>query len=262
MGAEYVHDCTLHTSTNAKPATRIVVLSARMAEEADDAREFMRRALEATGLSPYKLAKLAGIAPSTITRPLNDPNFKFVPKQATLNKIAEAAGLTAPTVTEASLSVEPVSQWIPLVGEVRAGNWAEIPHDPVIEEHIAVHLPEYSRASLFALRVAGRSMDLKYPDGCVVIAAPAAEAGIRVGDDVVVRRYRPDGLAETTLKEVTQNGAGYELTPRSSDTSYKPIPFPKISDEQGQEGIEIIGVVLTHQPPPAQRRGPLVVLGD
>jgi SOS-response transcriptional repressor LexA len=261
MGREYVHDCTLHTSTNAKPTTRVVVLSARMAEEAEVAREFMRRALDATGLSPYKLAKKAGIAPSTITRPLNDPTFKFVPKQATLNKIAEAAGLTAPTVAEASPIVEAVSQWVPLVGEVRAGNWAEVSHDPLIEEHIAVHLPEYARASLFALRVVGRSMDQKYPDGSVVIAAPAIEAGIRVGDDVVVRRYR-DGLAETTLKEVTQNGDGYELTPRSSDATFKPLPFPRIGDASDQDGIEIIGVVITHQPPPAKRRGPLVILGE
>jgi SOS-response transcriptional repressor LexA len=255
-----MQDCTQLQCANARPTTRLVVLSARMAEEADEAREFIRRALEVTGWKPYRLAKVAGIAPTTITRPLNDPDFKFVPKQATLNKIAEAAGLTAPTVTEASLAVEPVSQWLPVVGEVRAGNWAEVlSEEPVIEEHIAVHLPEYSRASLFALRVVGRSMDLKYPDGCVVIVAPAAEAGIRVGDDVVVRRYR-DGLAETTLKEVTQNGAGYELTPRSSDSSFQSFPFPH--DPFSQDGIEIIGVVLTHQPPPAKRRGPLVRFKD
>lgn len=229
-----------------------------MAEIADEARDFIRRALAATGWTPYRLAKAAGIAPSTITRPLNDPNFKFIPKQGTLNKIAEAAGLTAPTVAEASLEVESVSQWVPLLGEVRAGTWTEILAEPEIEDRIPVRLPEYQRASLFAVRVSGRSMDLKYPDGSVVIALPPSEAGVRVGDDVIVRRYR-DGLAETTLKEVTQIEDGsYELQPRSSDPTHLSLPMPKAPDSQ--DGIEIIGVVITSMGPPRQARGPLVLL--
>ena len=258
-GLDYVHDCTVFASSNARPKTQVVVLSARMAEIADEARDFMRRALEVTGWKPYRLAKEAGIAPTTITRPLNDPNFKFIPKQATLNKIAEAAGLTAPTVTEASLEVEPVSQWVPVVGEVRAGSWTVIPAEPEIEDHIPVRLPDYQRASLFAVRVSGRSMDLKYPDGSVVIALPPSEAGVRVGDDVIVRRHM-NGMAETTLKEVTQVGDGlYELRPRSSDPTIEAFPLPRANEAQ-QDGVEIIGVVITHQPPPRQARGPLILI--
>lgn len=213
-------------------------------------------ALSVTGLRPYALAKKAGISPTTITRPLNDPEFKFVPKQVTLNKIGAAAGLTAPTVAEASLEVESVHQWVPLVGEVRAGTWAEIQDEPEIEDRIPVHLPEYQKANLFAVRVSGRSMDLKYPDGSVVIAVPPAEGGVRVGDDVIVRRIR-DGLAETTLKEVTQVGPGrYELQPRSSDTTFKPLPLPEA--ECSQDGVEIIGVVLFSINPERRGRGPLL----
>jgi SOS-response transcriptional repressor LexA len=257
---EYVHDCTVHSSTNANSATRRRVLSAVMADASEEARDFMRRALEVTGLSPYKLAKNAGVAPSTITRPLNDPEFKFVPKQATLAKIGQAAGLTPPKLPEPSLSVEPVSQWVPLVGEVRAGAWTRVQDEPVVEDRVPVHLPEYQRASLFAVRVAGRSMDLKYVEGTIVIALPAIEAGLRVGDDVIVRR-RQGGFEETTLKEMVQEADGsYALYPRSTDSSFQPIALPRGRDHQ--EGPEVIGVVIYSISPTRQGRGPLVILGD
>jgi SOS-response transcriptional repressor LexA len=229
-----------------------------MADAADEAREFIRQALAKTGLSPYKLARLAGIASTTITRPLNDPTFKFIPKQATMAKIAEAAGLTPPKLSEPSLKVEPVTQWVPLIGEVRAGAWAEIPPEPVVEETIPVHLPEYQRASLFAVRVAGRSMDLRYVEGTVVIALPPAEIGVRVGDNVVVRRCR-SGLAETTLKELVQEADGsYSLHPRSSDPSFQPIPLARNRD--ADDGPEVIGVVVYSINPERSGRGPLVSL--
>lgn len=231
-----------------------------MADAAEDARDFIRRALEVTGLSPYALAKLASVAPTTLTRPLNDPEFKFVPKQATLAKIGKAAGLTPPQLPEPSLTVEGISQWVPLVGEVRAGAWTEIRDEPVVEDRIPVHLPEYQRASLFAVRVAGRSMDLKYAEGTVVIAIPPAEAGVRVGDDVIVRR-RQGALVETTLKEVVQESDGsYALYPRSTDPAMKPIPIERGRD--WQEGPEIIGVVVYSINPSRQGRGPLVILDD
>lgn len=229
-----------------------------MVDGAEEARDFLKRAVAVTGLSPYKLAQKAGVAPSTITRPLNDPDFKFVPKRATLAKIAEAAGLTPPQLPEAPLSVQPISQWIPLIGEVKAGAWTEIRDEPSVEDRIPVHLPEYQRATLFAVRVAGRSMDLKYVEGTIVIALPAAEAGLRVGDDVIVRRMR-GGLVETTLKEVARAKDGsYSLEPRSSDPLYGPIPLPRGRDLQ--EGPEIIGVVVYSISPSRAGRGPLVIL--
>lgn len=255
---DYMQDCTLLASTNAQSATRTLVQFGRMADAADDARDLMRRALEATGLTPYALAKRAGVAPSTLTRPLNDPDFKFTPKQATLNKIAAAAGLTPPTVADTSQELTPVSQWVPVLGEVRAGVWTEIPDEPLVEDRIAVHLPEYQRANLFALRVAGRSMDLKYVEGETVICAPAAEAGVRVGDDVVVRRCR-GGLAETTLKEVVlEDDGSYSLCPRSSDPSFKPIPLLRGVD--CQDGPEIIGVVVHSIVPRRKGHGPMMTL--
>lgn len=258
-GPDYVHDCTVQASTNASPATLRLVQLAGMVDEGDQARALLKQALEVTGLTPYALAKKAGIAPTTITRPLNDPLFKFVPKQGTLNKIAAAAGLTPPTLPEPNLTVEPVTQWVPLIGEVRAGVWTEIPDEPVVEDRIPVNLPEYARASLFAVRVAGRSMDLKYSDGETVIAVVAVESGVRVGDDVIVRR-RQGQLCETTLKEIVQETDGsLHLYPRSSDVSFKPIPLR--SSDDADEGLEIIGVVLYSINPRRSGRGPLINMG-
>jgi len=233
------------------------VLFGDMVNATNEARDFLRLALDKTGLTPYALAKKAGVAPSTITRPLNDPEFKFVPKKTTLDKIADAAGLTPPKIGE-ELVVELVNQWVPLVGEVRAGAWSEISDEPFVEDRIPVHLPEYQRASLFAVRVAGRSMDLKYAEGTVVIALPPAEAGLRVGDDVIVRRRRGD-LAETTLKEMVQEQDGsYALHPRSTDPAFEPILLAR--DADADHGAEIIGVVIYSITPNRLGRGPLVVL--
>lgn len=255
-----MQECTVLASMNAATTTRRPVLFARMADGSDEARVFLRRALEVTGLSPYKLAQLAGVSPTTITRPLNDPAFKFIPKQATLAKIALAAGMAEPKLPEPSLTVQPVSQWVPLVGEVRAGAWTSIRDEPVVQDRIPVHLPEYQRASLFAVRVAGKSMDLKYVEGTVVIALPPAEAGLRVGDDVIVRR-RQGMLVETTLKELVQSeGGGYALQPRSTDDTMAVIPLPRGRD--CQDGPEIIGVVVYAITPSRQGRGPLVILDE
>jgi hypothetical protein len=103
-------------------------------------------------------------------------------------------------------------------------------------------------------------MDLKYQDGTVVIAIPAAEAGVRVGDDVIVRRHRGQ-LAETTLKEVVQEADGsYSLCPRSTDKSFQPVPLSRGRDSQ--DGAEVIGVVIYSINTSRTGRGPLVILDE
>lgn len=146
-----------------------------------------------------------------------------------------------------------------IIGEVRAGLFAEIPSEqPEPWEYVPVTLPEYARAHLFALTVVGRSMDRHYPDGSVVVVCPAHEAGIRENDHVVVRRWR-GGLAETTLKEVVVEAGGVALWPRSSDPAYQePIRLETVRD--ADEGPEIIGVVVGSFVSRASRSGPLLAL--
>ena len=39
---------------------------------------YLRRVMERTGLAPTALAQAAGVASTTLTRPLNDPDYPFV----------------------------------------------------------------------------------------------------------------------------------------------------------------------------------------
>lgn len=146
-----------------------------------------------------------------------------------------------------------------VIGEIRAGNWAPIPEEqPQAWEYVAVNLPEYQRAHLFALNVVGRSMDRIYPDGSTVIVCPAHEAGVRENDHVVVRRWR-GGMAETTLKEVVVEGGKVVLWPRSTDAAYQePIRLDKIRDSD--EGPEILGVVVGSFTARGARSGPLLIV--
>lgn len=146
-----------------------------------------------------------------------------------------------------------------VVGEVRAGAFAEIPDEQMEpREFIPVNLPEYARANLYALHVVGRSMDRHYPDGATVVICPTHEAGIREGDHVVVRMFR-GSMAETTLKEVVVAPDGVELWPRSTDPAYQtPIRLRTIRDSD--LGPEIIGVVVGSFQQRSARSGPLVAL--
>lgn len=159
----------------------------------------------------------------------------------------------------ASSAVHPVAglRDVPLVGEVRAGAWAEVMEER-IEGHVPVSMPEYERAQLFALRVVGRSMDKIYPEGTILICCPAAEAGVRAGDYVIVQRHK-GGLVETTVKEVVPEKDGIALWPRSNDPAHQ-TPFRIKTARDADEGPAIIAVVITHIPPPRRRDGPLLNL--
>jgi SOS-response transcriptional repressor LexA len=216
-----------------------------MEQSQDEARAFVRAALEKTGWSLARLAKEAGVAPSTLSRPLNNPDHKFILKAATLKKVAEAAGMPLPGPLA---SIEeppfPVDARVPVVGEVQAGVFTRISDEEVASEWLPFEMPEYRGAKLFALKVRGRSMDVDYPDGSYVVCAPVAETGLLEGDDVIVRVHTPGGI-ETTIKEVRPGDDGRVLLcPRSTDPSFQPIPFTPNFDEAAQTGVEIIGIVL------------------
>lgn len=251
----------LNASANAAVVKPVFVASRRMAKIQDMAREFLRRALEAKGWTPYRLAKECGVSATTITRPLNNPDYNFTPKLDTLLRIAAATGVPLPDILNASLGVDaaPVRGSIPVVGEVRAGAFHTIPDDPAPGEWLNMDVPDYERARLFALRVAGRSMDKFYADGTYVVAAPAAETGVRAGDHVVVRRFDAAGRAETTLKEVARRADGsIYLEPRSTDPNHQEA-IPVMGDRDANTGVEIIGVVVASYNATKRGRGPLII---
>jgi SOS-response transcriptional repressor LexA len=159
----------------------------------------------------------------------------------------------------APLGMRPISRVVPVIGVVQAGLWQEVIEDePEPEELLPIRLQGFEGAQLYALRVAGQSMNQVYPDGARVVVCPAVEIGVRAGDHVVVRRHR-GSLVETTLKEVVQAKDGIELWPRSSDPRHQePIRLKNLRD--ADEGPEIIGVVVAHYYVRPQQARPLIQL--
>lgn len=136
-----------------------------------------------------------------------------------------------------------VKREIMVMGEVAAGLWREAAFLSAAEatESILLEVDGYQRAALYALKVVGRSMDDHYPPGRYVIVAPAAEAGVRWGDHVIVERRKAD-LVELTVKELVNDHGRTALWPRSSDPSFLPIYIE--GDEPDQNAPRIIGIVV------------------
>ena len=71
-----------------------------------NALDYIRFVMSETGLSASALAKEAGLATTTLTRALNNPDHKFGFSLRTLEKISKATGiepklfLEEPTITE------------------------------------------------------------------------------------------------------------------------------------------------------------------
>lgn len=165
----------------------------------------------------------------------------------------KSGGIKEPSV------LTPISRFVPLLGVVQAGVWAEIPEQqPEPEEMLPILLPGFEGAQLYALRVRGSSMDKFYPDNSLVIVCPAVEIGVRDGDHVVVRRKR-GMLVETTIKEIAQEKGGIALWPRSFDPNFQdPIRLQSVRD--ADEGPEVIAVVVsTYVIRPMQQK-PLIQL--
>lgn len=205
----------------------------------ETARAFIAQCLETAGLSPYAMARKAGLSHTTITRLLNKADTKVVPKLATLAKIGAVAGLTPPSLGSLSLAHVLSPHWAPVVGELRYGTWTE--GGSVEDGGIPVHMARYEHVRLFAFRNQPLPKDTKYAGASALIAADRAEVGLRIGDDVIVRRTRGQ-LVETTVRQVAQNGQGeIALLPHSTDTSVGPVTFPR---HDGDDDIEILGIVV------------------
>lgn len=125
-------------------------------------------------------------------------------------------------------------------GTVEAGSWREV-HISDVTELEAWPAPRHVvEAGAFALRVAGPSMNQLYPDGSYVVVQPWHGGPMPIGKRVVVERVRPDGLVETTVKELRQGAGGYELWPRSDHPAYQtPVSF----DETDGVTVRLIGTV-------------------
>lgn len=212
----------------------------------------IRAARKERGLSQQELGDAIGVGQSTISeieagklnswathaakicRALGKPRSYFDPEGE--------ADFQGPSPTQ-PMGMRAVRRDIPVMGEVAAGIWREAFARELTEaeEWIPVDVIGYERASLYALRIVGRSMDLFYQPGRYVVVAPAAEAGVREGDHVIVQRHKAD-LIELTVKELGRVDGRIALIPHSTDSQYETM-FLK-GEGADQAAPRVIGVVI------------------
>lgn len=211
--------------------------------------EWLKAELDKPGRSQSALARFMGLAPESVNRIVNRKRGIKAAEadqiRAYLNATAGVGGVTFPHIsprpTEAHL--------LTVRGTVEAGSWREVPFSD-LDVHEAETLPaprSVVDSGAFALRVSGPSMDRKYPDGSYVIVQPWHGGPLPVGRRVVVERSRPDGLVETTVKELVMGAGGeLELWPRSSHPSHQ---TPVLYKDLDEVTVRVVGVVIASHIP-------------
>lgn len=217
---------------------------------------YLLRLKDESGLSLNELAQRVGVSHTTLTRPVNNPDYKYVPKFATLQRLASLTGIPLPTeLTDASNTPPDVATLTVLSvrGVVAAGMWqtVEMVQDEPLGTTNMVESPNYAGLRQWAELLRGPSMNRTYNDGDYLHVVDLAELGYtpRPGEDVIVeRRSAQDGKVERTCKRVAIIAGKMALIGDSTIERWnEPLPL-----EDGDDGIvQIIGkVVGSYRPRP------------
>lgn len=224
-------------------------------------------------VSPSKLASMAGLASTTLTRPLAKPDHPFTLSTSTLEKIKEASGIEfAPFMTRdmdtLARSIDTLTnaheyhvseqagddsvrdQMTVVLGEVAAGVWREEQFgnsDSLYGVFVVFGDAKLRRASI-GLIVRGESLNKLARDGDVLICESIAETGNepRENDLVIVERMRGD-LIEITAKRLRRKKDRHELWPESDDERFQqPMSIGHVDGET----VKVIGIVhyIVRQP--------------
>ena len=138
--------------------------------------------------------------------------------------------------------------------KVAAGIWRE---DEAEIEMIEIDTPPIvPNAKRLGFIVEGRSMDEFYQPGTVLNCVSIHTNGIEPeeGDHVIVRRTKPDGLRELTVKEFHVRDGEFYLRPRSTLPDFQELRVGR-PDEDAPDGEEVcvIAFVVGSIPPAALR---------
>lgn len=175
------------------------------------------------GLSPSGLARAAGLDPTTFnkskrTTPDGKPRW---PSTESVSRILVAAE-TGWDEFAALLAGRPggSGRAMPIVGMARAGadGFFDDQGFPVSAEE-TVRFPDLGEDRVYALEIAGDSMEPTYRAGDVVIVQPGAS--VRRGDRVVVRTRAGEVMAKVLGR---RNEQSVELI--SANPSYPPRQVP------------------------------------
>lgn len=223
---------------------RAVDQNAQLAEEI---RAWMNQVMADKGLTPTTWAERAGVARTTIARPIKE-GYPFVTSSRTLAKLAQAAGVEAPDVRQGA-EAKIIPLFLPVRYRVQAGAWIEMDYaeqDYPSPPRAVSPDPAYADWPQWLELVVGDSVDREIQPGSFAHVVDAIEMGYapQHGDFVVVERRRDGGrLRERSIKQVeVRRDGGIELWPRSHNSAWS-TPLILAYAEEGVE-VEIVGLVI------------------
>ena len=231
----------------------------------------LRAMVQITDLEPSKLARAAGLAPSTVNRVLSGEQQTVI-STLTIAALARAVerrlaelGDPAPRRQqwESALKewnglamLNPELRGIEVIGHVKSGEWQTSLKWPRKDRYrVDIPVPAELAGKAFALEIRGRAMDREYPGGTIAICVRYSDLGreARSKENVVCYRHGRDGLVEATVKKLEVDAQGRRwLVPQSTDPSLQqPIPLDDRKD--GVKHLEIVAVVIgSYRPEPVE----------
>lgn len=222
------------------------------------------------GWSATRLAKEAGVSPSTITRAL-DPKNPFMPSGTTISKLVPILAddtirmkddLLSKEGEIASLFTEDLKAktgHIPVIGTVQAGVWTDSAFQLTFEatRNVAIIDQRWADRNVFAFQVAGQNTDREFKDGSILLLEDWPENDVRIGDIVVMRRavdFLGSRKFEISLWDIGYSGGDMQLSSRSIGPSEKFV----LDEKAYRTRTEPVGIVVAAYHPINRSHLPLV----
>ncbi|MND22641.1 hypothetical protein D3C80_130240 [compost metagenome] len=240
------------------------------------AKTYVKFVLDEMKVSPSKLAKMAGLSPTTLTRALNDPTHKFTLSMSTIGKIYKASGINFHPFFESGDFVElsmapydrqdfydeetwgegsnivreepPVEGSTAVIGEAIAGTYT-YPRIASVGEFGALWLrvPRSTQSNSFAVRAGDNNMApyIKPGEYAVCLRVTEDKSVLTHGSMVVVERWTASPrLMELTLRRLVmpENARPYLKYENTIDPKEDLVEISE--DLSNTDDLKIIGVVL------------------
>ena len=175
-------------------------------------RERLQRALKAmveeSGLSASELARRAGLAPSTLTKFLNDPGARHVLTTRTLAKLAEVTGRRLSEADAAAPEREvsvplarppaPGASDVPVLGQARGGRDGLFIDNGVVEAYVPRPHVLMRVASAYAVFMNSDSQEPALRHGDLLYINPSMPP--RRGDDVLIELDNGEAYIKRLLR--------------------------------------------------------------
>jgi hypothetical protein len=234
------------------------------------AKIYVRFVMDELKLSPSGLAKLAKLAPTTLTRALNDPDHKFILSTSTIDKIAKASGINPAPFMEArdfvQASMAPIERadvydetWqdpprdesdhdhsFMIIGEAAVGSWK----DPRLAAHnmglVLLSSPGAHQWDLFSLIVEDNSVNKYLQKGQYALCLRTTAKRFRAehGSLVAVERRTQEGLMEISIRRLLIPTKGTPYLRLDSDREEFLEILSLSADFMNDPKVKIIGEVI------------------